>query len=139
MKKTLLSISVTAMILFLSACSFNFSSARITDVKMCTHVSNNQCASDNPTFTRNTPEIYVSCHLKNAPENTKVRFDWNYYGQKKFTIRSLTLNSGNKTGTLNLQASLSRPNNGWPVGEYEVVITLVGLDKEPVVKKFTVQ
>ncbi len=139
MKKITRLISVFFLLLFLSACEFNVSTARITDVKMCTRISNNQCASDNPTFTRSTPEIYISCHLKNAPENTKVRFDWNYYGQKKFTIRSVELNSGNRTGTLNLQSSLSRPNNGWPVGEYEVVITLVGLDKDPVVKKFTVQ
>ncbi len=139
MKKITTSFFTVIILILLSSCDFSVSTAHIDDVKMCTRISNNQCPADNPTFSRNTPEIYVSCHLKNAPENTKVRFDWNYYGQKKFTIRSVTLDSGDKTGTLNLQSSLSRPTNGWPVGEYEVAISIVGVDKSPVIKKFSVQ
>ncbi len=137
MKKVVTGIFAILFLAFLASCSF--STAHIDDVKMCTRIANNQCTQDNPIFSTGTPEIFISCHLKNAPENTKVRFDWNYYGQKKFTIRSVTLNSGDKIGTLNLQASLSRPNNGWPKGDYEVAISIMDTDKEPVIKKFSVQ
>jgi len=139
MKKIISSLFVVAFLLFLAACDFNVSTAHIADVKMCTRIQDNQCAADQPNFSKGTPEIFISCHLKNAPENTKVKFAWYYYGQKKIAIDAVTLSSGNRVGNLNLQSSLSRPNNGWPVGEYEVVISIVGMDKEPVVKKFTVQ
>ncbi|MCD4772246.1 MAG: hypothetical protein K8R41_02545, partial [Bacteroidales bacterium] len=66
-------------------------------------------------------------------------FAWFYYGQEKVRIDAVKLNSGDQIGTLNLQSSFTRPNNGWPVGEYEVVITILGTEKEPVVKKFSVQ
>ncbi len=139
MKRITTSFFTAIILMLLSSCDFSVSTAHVDDVKMCTQISNNQCPADNPTFSRNTPEIFVSCRLKNAPENTKVKFNWIYYGQKKFIIRSVVLNSGNKTGTLNLQSSLSRPNNGWPVGEYEMAINIVGVDKAPVIKKFSVQ
>ena len=129
-------IFLTAM---LSSCNFSVSTAHIDDVKMCTRVSDNQCPADKPAFSRNTPVIFVSCHLKNAPENTRVKFTWYYYGKNKVKITSVKLNSGNKTGTLNLQSSLSRPTRGWPVGEYEVAISIEGVDKAPVIKKFSVQ
>lgn len=139
MKKNLSILSVIAFIMFVSSCSFNVTTANIDNVKMCTSINNNQCSSDNPNFKSNTREIFISCNLNNAPNNTEVEFAWFYYGQKKISIDAVKLNSGDKIGTINLQSSLSRPNNGWPLGEYEVVITILGTEKEPVVKKFSVQ
>ena len=139
MKKIITSFIAIAFLMFISSCDFNFSTANIDDVKMCTSINDNQCASDNPNFSPGTPEIFISCHLNNPPNNTEVEFAWFYYGQEKIAIDAVKLNSGDQIGTLNLQSSFSRPNNGWPVGEYEVVITILGTEKEPVVKKFSVQ
>jgi len=139
MKKIILSVFAVALLFWLSGCEFSATTAHVDDVKMCTSINNNQCASDNPNFSTNTAEIFISCHLKNAPENTKVQFAWFYNGQKKIAIDAVTMSSGNRTGTLNLQSSLSRPNNGWPRGQYEVVITILDSSKDPVIKKFTVQ
>jgi len=138
MKKQIITL-LAAAALFMTGCEFNYSSANIDNVKMCTSISDNQCNSDNPNFTPVTPEIYVSCQLKNAPENTNVEFAWFYLGQQKIKIDAVTFNSGDLIGTVNMQSSLSRPNNGWPVGEYEVVISIPGTEKDPVVKKFSVQ
>jgi len=139
MKKIITNFVAIAFLMFITSCEFNFSTANIDDVKMCTSINDNQCGSDNPNFTPSTPEIFISCHLKNAPENTEVEFAWFFYGQEKIAIDVVKLNSGDQIGTLNLQSSFSRPNNGWPVGEYEVIITILGTEKEPVVKKFWVQ
>ena len=139
MKKIITSFVAIAFIMLISSCEFNFNTANIDDVKICTSIYDNQCPTDNPNFSTGTPEIFVSCHLNNPPNNTNVKFSWIYYGQSKITIDEVTLNSGEQMGTLNLQSSLSRPNNGWPVGEYEVVITILGTEKEAIVKKFTVQ
>jgi len=137
MKKLMKSLAVISLIVFYSAC--NVTTANIDDVRMCTSISDNQCSSDNPVFGVSTPEIYISCHLNNAPENTEVEFAWFYYGQDKVAIDAIKLNSGSNTGTLSFQSSLPRPDNGWPIGDYEVVISIVGFDKAPIVKKFSVQ
>ncbi|RLD37836.1 MAG: hypothetical protein DRI74_05580 [Bacteroidetes bacterium] len=106
---------------------------------MCTSITDNQCPADNPVFNTNTPEIFLSCHLNNAPNDTDVEFAWFYLGQDKIPIDAVVLNSGENIGTLNLNSSLIRPNNGWPMGNYEVVITIVGTEKEPITKSFQVQ
>lgn len=137
MKKNFLNLAVLSVTLFMAACSVT--TANVDDVKVCTSISDNQCPSDNPSFTTSTPEIYISCHLNNAPENTEVEFAWFYLGQQKIAIDAVKLNSGSNIGTLNLQSSLSKPFNGWPQGDYEVVISIVGFDKDPIVKSFSVQ
>jgi len=137
MKKKFQSLAVISMFLFFAACSVT--TANIDNVKMCTSISDNQCPSDNPVFNTYTAEIFLSCQLNNAPENTEVEFAWYYLGQSKIAIDAVKLNSGSNIGTLNLQSSLSKPFNGWPVGDYEVVLSIVGFDKDPIVKKFSVQ
>lgn len=132
-------ISFFAFFSFLLLLSCNFNSANINDVKVCTSVTNNQCSVDKPFFEPNTPRIFASCHLNNAPADTQVEFAWFYLGQERIPIDAVTLNSGDNIGTVNMQSSLSRPNNGWPLGDYEVVITILGTDKEPVVKAFWVE
>jgi len=115
MKKLVGTLAIVSLLVLYSAC--NVTTANIDDVKMCTSISDNQCAADNPVFEVSTPEIYISCHLNNAPENTEVEFAWFYYGQEKIAIDAAKLNSGSNIGTLNFQSSLSRPNNGWPEGD----------------------
>ncbi len=137
MKLRFILIATIGLAYTLSSC--NFSSAKIKDAKMCTSLSANLCNDDNPVFESTTAEIFVSCQLKNAPENTDIEFAWFYYGQQKISIEALSLNSGSNTGTLNLQSSINRPNNGWPLGDYEVVISILDTDKDPIIKKFSVE
>jgi len=132
-----IAIVVIGFVIYNGGC--NFSTANINDVKMCTSVNDNQCASDNSVFSQGTAEIFVSCHLNNAPNDTDVEFAWFYYGQEKVAIDAVKLNSGDNIGTINLQSSLSRPNNGWPIGEYEIVITILETEKDPIIKKFSVK
>ncbi len=141
MKKSIfiLFCSICISLLF-SACEINLSTARITDVKMCTSLSDNQCLADNNSFTTNEAEIYISCTLKNAPENTDVQFSWLYMAQQDpFTIDQVVLSSGDQLGSLQLQSSLSKPNNGWPRGAYEVQIQIMGTEKAVIVKQFIVE
>ncbi|MBN2638155.1 MAG: hypothetical protein JXR65_03590 [Bacteroidales bacterium] len=139
MKRIILSFIVSTAFIMLSGCEFSATSAHVENVKVCVQGNSNKCNADNPNFSNTTPGILLSCELKNSPENTKVQFAWYYIGQKKILIDAVTVDTGNRFGTLNLHSSLSKPTNGWPKGEYEVVITIVDTKKEPVVKKFTVQ
>lgn len=137
MKKIISILAFLSVIILLSSC--NFSTANISDTKMCTSIADDQCSADKPVFDTNTPEIFVSCHLNNAPNDTDVEFAWFYLGQDRISIDAVTFSSGDAIGTLNLQSSLTRPNNGWPEGDYEIVITILGTEKEPVIKSFWVK
>ena len=137
MKKNIIIFVFFGAIAIFNSC--NFSTANISDVKMCTSITDNQCSTDKPVFNTNTPEIFVSCHLNNAPNDTEVEFAWFYLEQDRIPIDAVVLNSGDNIGTLNLNSSLSRPNNGWPTGDYEIIITILDTEKEPMVKQFWVQ
>ncbi|MGK0411826.1 MAG: hypothetical protein ACJA1B_000008 [Polaribacter sp.] len=137
MKKAIHIFVTLSLVLFFTAC--NFSTANIDDVKMCTNITDNQCPSDNPVFSTTSPLIYVSCHLNNAPENTDVKMEWIYLGEQRLVIDAVLQNSGSNIGNLNIQSNLSKPTNGWPIGDYEIVLTIVGTDKEPNVKTFSIQ
>lgn len=122
-----------------SGCEINLSTASISNVKMCSQVYDNECPSDNPLFTSTTAEIYVSCHLRHAPENTNVQFSWYYLADQEYLIDEVILSSGEQLGPLHLQSGLSKPNNAWPVGEYEVRIQIMGTEKEVIIKKFRIE
>ncbi len=124
-------------LLILTSCNLNM--VDIDQVKMCAFLIDNQCLSDISVFSPSTKEIFISCQLHNAPENTNVKFTWYYLGRQKIEIDAVRLNSGDQAGTLHFQSSLTRPNNGWPTGAYLVSIQVMGEGTEPTIKKFNVK
>ena len=121
----------------LTSCEFEVTTASLNDIKTCINISGDLCDQDNIVFSPNDPQIYVSCKLKNAPANTKVLFVWKYVEGETIIIDEVTLNSSDHGTDLDMNSSLSRPNNGWPTGKYEVEIKIEG--DNPVIKTFTVQ
>ena len=125
------------IICFIVSC--NMTTAYIDNPKICTSLTDTKCSIDIRVINTITSDIFASCDLKNATENTEVFFKWYYYGQQEVLIDSVSLSSGNNIGTLNLQSSLSKPTNGWPKGKYKVLINIVGFYKEPIIKEFTIE
>ncbi len=139
MKKISILISTIAMMVFCSSCEFEFSTANVSDVKVCTDMNGNLCGNDNSTLSPSTQNIYVSCKLKNAPADTKVKFTWKYVEGEPLIIDEVVLNSEDKGTNLDLHSSLSRPYNGWPKGKYAVEIRIGDEDDTPEVKNFQIR
>lgn len=133
----IINVAIIAILFFTSGCEY--SSATISDAKVCTSLNGNICNSDDVIISGNPAILYASCALKYAPENTEIKFSWYYYGQTKIEIDNVILNSGANGTDLDVFSSLSRPNNGWPSGDYEVVIQLMIQGKDPLVKQFRIQ
>ena len=138
--------SVRIFILFVlstlaaTACSFKVSTATLENIKMCVEKPENQtCASDTAQFNTTTPKIFATADLKYAPEGTKVKIDWKYLGGdtvKATDIASVDLVT--KSDTNIVFSNLNAPPNGFPEGNYEVVISL-GIDNsKPISKQFSV-
>lgn len=117
----------------------SFTSAKLSEATMCLGVDGeNKPLNPTDTFGVNTPEIFCSVKLSNAPEDTEVGSEWIYVkgelsGYDNTTIDSLALPA---EGTQYIQFSLPRPQSGWPVGEYELKLYIDG--KEQVTLPFTV-
>lgn len=140
MKKKYIFIIILIVIAFLiynGGCEF--STAKVSDAKVCTIMNSDLCDQDNIVLTGNPAEIYASCKLKNAPADTKIKFTWYYFGQTKTEITNVILDSADKGTELNLHSSLSRPTNGWPTGKYEVEIQIMVDSTDPLIKSFEIQ
>jgi hypothetical protein len=125
------------MFSILSSCEV--STARLTDPRVCTSLTQDLCSNDMPEISVQADSLVASCKLKNAPPDTKVKFTWMYYGETKITIDDVTFDSGNEGTNLNLNSTLSRPANGWPKGVYEVEMKILIENKKPLIKQFTIK
>ncbi|MFK5855330.1 MAG: hypothetical protein QM503_04300 [Bacteroidota bacterium] len=125
--------------IILSSCEFEVTTAHIKDIKTCIYLNGDLCEHENPIFSPNDPQIYVSCKLKNAPENTLVTFVWTYVEGNPIIIDKVTLNSSDYGIDVDLNSRLSQPNSGWPIGSYEVVISIGNNDSSPHIKSFEVR
>lgn len=133
-------ILIVSSILMMARCECSVSTAKLTDAKICTALNGTQCSSDNPQISGQPEMIYASCILKHAPTDTKVKFTWFYYGETKIEVASVVLNTGERSGNIELYSNFSRPERGWPNGVYEVLIEVQEVDNsKPLTKQFTVQ
>jgi hypothetical protein len=68
-----------------------------------------------------------------------VTFIWKYTENETVIIDKVTLNSSDIGVNLELYSNLSKPYNGWPIGNYEIEILVSGDNNDPVVKHFEVR
>lgn len=123
----------------LTSCNLEFTTANVADVKVCEELNGNLCNSDHAVLSTAANEISASCKLKNAPSDTRITFTWKYLEGSPIIIDEVTLDSGDKGSNLDLNSTLSRPNNGWPAGKYAVEIRIGENDKSPEIKTFEIR
>jgi hypothetical protein len=118
----------------------SFTTASLSDATMCLGVDS-EAKPLNPTdeFGVNTPEIFCSVKLSNAPDDTEISSEWIYVkgeveGVEDYVIDTVPLMAD---GTQYLRFSpVTPPTDGWPVGEYELNLYVDG--KKKVTVPFTV-
>lgn len=114
---------IIALILGGGSCSVT--TARLTDAAMASMVDPDtlQAVSKTNRFSPATPVIYATALLKNAPEDTLITAKW-YYVTEDIDIASVDIESTETNQYISF--SLSRPDNGFPVGDYEVELYIDG-------------
>ncbi|MDW7657172.1 MAG: zinc ribbon domain-containing protein [Bacillota bacterium] len=108
---------IIALIVGGGSCSLT--TARLTDAAMASMIDPDSLQAVNKTdrFSTDTPIIYATALLKNAPEDTLITAKW-YYVTEDIDIASVDLESTETNQYVSF--SLSRPDNGFPIGDYEV-------------------
>ena len=123
--------------LTLAGCSFT--TAKLSEATMCLGVdSETKPLNPTDTFGLNTPEIFCSVKLSNAPEDTEVASEWVYVKGEAEGVTDYVIDTRALTadGTVYMWFSYPRPDGGWPVGEYRLNLYIDG--KEAVSLPFTV-
>lgn len=122
----------------LNGCEFNVSTASFKNIETASEINNDtkEPITISDTFSTDAPFIYVTGKVVNAPEGTKVKASWIYLDMDPvFTIDEAELTTKHIDTAFDF--SLSKPNDGWPVGQYEVKLYIDDNHKETV--KFEVQ
>lgn len=111
----------------------SFSTASLSDAVICKSVDGTTMKplDKADVFGQDAAEIYCSVKLSNAPEDTQVVGEWIYVsgeveGLSDHKIADYSLKAD---GTKYLSFSLSRPDNGFPKGDYVCKLYLNGKEK----------
>jgi len=144
MKKSPFFIASIIVVLLLLAISFTaceVTTASLSEATMCQSVDNDDMRPIDATdiFTTDTPEIFCSVKLSSAPPDTEVKAEWIYVQGELEDTGNYLIDDYSVTaeGTLYLGFSLTKPEAGWPKGEYKVILYVDGKEKLSV--PFTVQ
>jgi hypothetical protein len=116
-----------------------FTTASLSKATMCKSVDSETREPVEPTnvFSPDTPEIFCSVNLSNAPSDTEVSSEWIYVKGELEDVSDYLIDEVSITtdGTRYVSFSVTRPDNGWPTGDYKVVLYLDGNEKTSVTFK----
>lgn len=132
-----IALTLTLVFLLIAGCSseekkFDSDSAKLTGAVVGLGLDDDARATDaSDVFHPDTPAIFVSVKVSDAPPATEVQADWTYVrgeleGVSDYVVDSTTTQA-EKEGYVGL--SLTRPDTGWPLGEYKVVLRIDGTEK----------
>lgn len=140
-----LSILFTTLALPLAGCTgevgFPTSSgkASLSNATMCKSVDleTGEPIEPSDTFSTTTPLIFCSVKVSNATLDTKISAEWLYLRQGDSDETGLLIADWNTTteGTHYIPLSVTSPENGWPTGDYKVVLYLDDNEKTSVTFK----
>jgi len=133
MKKAMLFALTFAMILSLCACNFSFSSANFANIKMASEINEDTLAPVIVTkvFAPDSPIIYVTGEVKNAPSGTVIKAEWIYTQNEP----DEPIGTGEDTveATTNVfEFHLTNGGDPFPVGTYNIKLYLDGKVKAEV-------
>ncbi len=109
-----------------SSCEASVTTANYKDLEMA-RMEGKEAVYTN-TFTNDTPEIYVTGVLDNAPGTTNLKSEWYYMEDEEALIDSAEAETEELKTEFNF--SLSRPDDGWPEGAYEIRLFIDGEHQE---------
>ena len=128
--KLFLAMSVLGIVCF-SSIFPSCSTASLSDVKLCTSPTGNDCGSDASTFHSDVPVIYCTAILKSAPSDTKVTFEWKHDGT---SMGKAEVSSGSGS----VQSTMKPPAPLEP-GKYSVTVKIEVDNSKPITKDFTIE
>jgi hypothetical protein len=136
-----LSLSLLGLSLMSCTGEVSFTTAGLSEITMAKSVDETtyKPVEKATTFSVDTPEIFLSAKFSNAPSDTEIMAEWVYVEGEAEELRDYLIDAVSiyVTGTDYLFFSMPMPGQGWPRGQYEVMLYIDGKEAETV--SFTVQ
>lgn len=110
------------------------------NVVLCARNAQHECLDSQLTFSANTSDIMVNAGLENVLERTRITVQWTYLdGELGQSVEiDSTVFEKTDSGIISMYAVLSRPTNGWPQGDYEVMLSSDENNVDPVIIPFSI-
>jgi len=111
----------------------SFTTAKLSEATMAQGVNDeNKPVNPTNTFAPDSPQIWCSVKLSNAPEDTEVNSIWIYVGGELEDVTDFEIDQFSVVtdGTRYISFSMNRPDNGWPRGDYELGLYVDGKESE---------
>lgn len=130
-KRSVIFVIIIALLsLFLTACDFNVTTAHYENLAVASLIDEqtNKPVTLSDEFNTQSDDFYVTGEIKNAPTGTVSRIEWIYLdSQPEYLIdySEYTVDSVSE----DLVFTLSRPDGGWPTGDYEARLYIDGILK----------
>lgn len=103
----------------------SFTTASLSEATMTTAVDENMQPLDTTdVFAPDAQEIFCSVKLSSAPPDTEIKAEWVYIQGEVEDLTNYLIDEWSTTadGTRYIGASIIRPYDGWPKGDYKVVL-----------------
>ena len=110
----------------------SFTTASLSEATMCQSVDEDMRPVDaTDVFTPDTPEIFCSFKLSNAPPDTEIKSEWIYVEGELEGVTDHLITDWSMTadGTHYIYASITRPDEGWPKGDYRLILYVDGKEE----------
>lgn len=125
-----------ALALFAAACSFSVSTAKIEDAIMTTYIdAEGKPGEEVVSYPADAAMLYASAKLRNAPDNTLIKFVWTYVTENQL-IDEVVVNSGDISDRYIF--SNLEPTALLPEGDYKVEIFVDDREEPDATVKFVV-
>jgi hypothetical protein len=127
----------------LMSCSgeVSFTTAKLSEITMAKSIDEitYEPIEKTDTFSTDTSEIFLSAKFSNAPSETEITSEWVYVEGEVEDLKDYLIDTTSieVSGTDYLFFSMPSPDQGWPIGQYEVILYIDGQESATV--PFTVQ
>lgn len=132
MKKNIFFVVVLILVLSLRCLR---SETSIVNVRLCTAVSDKNCAADKTTFSTDIAKLFCSFNILQNTTYENVTVSWFYMGDQRVLVKDTLIKFSDSLKMKKNIISLEKPVNGWPKGVYEVRISIDN-GSSPVIKSF---
>ena len=136
-----LTVGLLALPLMSCSAEVSFTTAKLSEATMAKGVDETTLkpVEKTDTFSTDTPEIFLSAKFSNAPSETEIASEWIYVEGEIADLKDYLIDtvSVEVSGTDYLYFSMPVPDQGWPRGQYQVVLYIDGEEAETV--SFTVE
>ena len=134
-----ISSSVLLSGLLLTSCASG-ANRQVSDVIVCAYNTRHECSESQVMFPAMTPDIMVNANLENVIEGTAIEVQWVYIdGELERSVEIAdTVFRKSAPSITSMYAILRRPDNGWPAGNYEVILSSDESNVDPVHYPFSI-